>query len=146
MASIDPAVGDGSQLTVVALSAVLLGFSAATQDIVIDAYRIETASVKFQPMMASIYMGGYRVGMIVAGAGALYLASYFGSSMENYSYQAWSKTYYFMACFALVGIVTTLVIREPKLDRVDDGYSSNDYIRFFGVVCLCCSRSRMGFQ
>ncbi len=53
-----------------ALAAVMLGFSSATQDIVIDAYRIESASVDLQAMMASAYIGGYRVGMLVAGAGA----------------------------------------------------------------------------
>lgn len=136
MGSVNPAATDGSQLTLIALGAVLLGFSAATQDIVIDAYRIETANVTFQPMMASIYMGGYRIGMIVSGAGALYLASYFGSSMENYNYQAWSKTYYAMALFAVVGIVTTLVIREPELKRPEDNYAGSDYLRFLAMfIC-----------
>ena len=60
-----------------ALAAVLLGFSAATQDIVIDAFRIESADEKFQALMSSGYIAGYRIGMLVAGAGALYLASFF---------------------------------------------------------------------
>ena len=62
-----------------AFAAVLLGFSSATQDVVIDAYRIESAKSDLQALMSSTYIAGYRIGMIVAGAGALYLASYFGS-------------------------------------------------------------------
>lgn len=69
MALTDPASGH-HPLTIMALAAVMLGFSSATQDIVIDAYRIESASVDLQAMMASAYIGGYRVGMLVAGAGA----------------------------------------------------------------------------
>ena len=71
MALIDPAT---DQLTAMAMAAVLLGFSAATQDIVIDAFRIESADEKFQALMSSGYIAGYRIGMLVAGAGALYLA------------------------------------------------------------------------
>ena len=66
MAFTDPASGR-HPLTIMALAAVMLGFSSATQDIVIDAYRIESASVDLQAMMASAYIGGYRVGMLVAG-------------------------------------------------------------------------------
>jgi len=58
-----------------AIGAILLGFSAATQDIVIDAYRIELAEVELQTILASTYNAGYRIGMIAAGAGALFLAA-----------------------------------------------------------------------
>ena len=68
MALIDPAQGQTS-LTMMALAAVLLGFSSATQDIVIDAYRIESADVSLQALMSSTYIAGYRIGMLVAGAG-----------------------------------------------------------------------------
>ncbi|MDZ7833387.1 MAG: MFS transporter [Desulfobacterales bacterium] len=52
---------------IMALAAVMLGFSAATQDIVIDAYRIESAGSELQAMMASAYIAGYRIGMLAAG-------------------------------------------------------------------------------
>jgi PAT family beta-lactamase induction signal transducer AmpG len=84
-------------LTFMALAAVMLGFSSATQDIVIDAYRIESAADDLQAMMASTYIAGYRIAMLVAGAGALYLASYFGSEKGAYSYHAWQTTYIIMA-------------------------------------------------
>ena len=58
------------------------GFSAATQDIVIDAYRIELAETEMQTVLASTYNAGYRIGMIVAGAGALFLAAHLGTAKE----------------------------------------------------------------
>ncbi len=112
MALQDPSSG-GSSLTYMAVAAVLLGFSSATQDIVIDAYRIESAEIKLQALMSSTYIAGYRIGMLVAGAGALYLASWFGSTSGEYLYTAWKFTYFAMAAFMLIGIVTTLLIPEP---------------------------------
>ncbi len=113
MAMTDPSKGE-SALTLMALFAVLLGFSSATQDIVIDAYRIEAAEERMQAMLASAYIAGYRVGMIVAGAGALYLAAYWGSTAEAYSYDAWQKTYLSMAAVMAIGILTTLLMPEPQ--------------------------------
>ena len=92
MAMIDPAA-DPENLTVMALAAVFLGFSSATQDIVIDAYRIESAESELQAMMSSSYIAGYRIAMIVAGAGALFLASYFGTEAGAYRYAAWRSTW-----------------------------------------------------
>ena len=113
MASIDPQQSDSS-LTLMALAAVMLGFSSATQDIVIDAYRIESAESELQAMMSSTYIVGYRLAMLTAGAGSLYLAQGFGSSSEIYNYQAWQYTYSLMAAMMIVGVVTTLVISEPQ--------------------------------
>ena len=91
MALINPAVSH-SQLTTMAWAAVLLGFSSATQDIVIDAYRIECAEEELQAMLSATYIAGYRIGMLVAGAGSLALAAYMGTSVEHYSYTAWRIT------------------------------------------------------
>ncbi len=113
MGLIDPAGGQTS-LTFMAMAATLLGFSSATQDIVIDAYRIESADTSLQAMMSTTYIAGYRVGMLVAGAGALWLASAFGSTHGAYQYQAWQWSYGMMALVMLVGVVTTLVISEPE--------------------------------
>ena len=85
MAFSDPSLGQ-SYLYQMAVGAVLLGFSAATQDIVIDAYRIELAETEMQTVLASTYNAGYRIGMIVAGAGALFLAASLGTSKGNYIY------------------------------------------------------------
>jgi PAT family beta-lactamase induction signal transducer AmpG len=130
MASIDPAA-DQSSLTLMALAAVLLGFSSATQDIVIDAYRIESAEVELQAMMSATYIAGYRVGMLAAGAGSLYLADWFGTSGEAYHYQAWQWTYCAMALAMLVGVATTLVIDEPQRAGVESVTGNRgDYARF----------------
>ncbi len=123
MASIDPQAGDAS-LKLMALAAVMLGFSAATQDIVIDAYRIESAKVELQAMMSATYIVGYRLAMMLTGAGSLYLAQGLGSTKENYVYEAWQGTYSFMALAMLVGVITTLVISEPLVDRKKEAHES----------------------
>ena len=123
---------DTSSLTIMALAAVALGFSSATQDIVIDAYRIDSAGDELQALMSSTYIAGYRIGMIIAGAGALYLAQYFGSSKEIYNYEAWRNTYFAMAAVMLIGVATTLVIREPsERGETKSTHSVQDHVRFF---------------
>ncbi len=130
MGSTDPAAGD-QPLLLMALAALLLGFSSATQDIVIDAYRIESAPLDLQALMSSTYIAGYRIGMLAAGAGALFLAEGLGSSMQHYSYPAWQWTYYAMACLMLIGIATTLYIDEPVVNREQEGdFGSRDYAGF----------------
>jgi len=130
MASINPQASESS-LTLMALAAVLLGFSSATQDIVIDAYRIESAEAELQAMMSATYIVGYRLAMLVTGAGSLYLAEGFGSTSKDYNYQAWQSTYSIMALAMMVGIVTTLVIREPERNQSKSYLeSTGGYARF----------------
>ncbi len=135
----NPAEGPSS-LFLMALAAVLLGFSSATQDIVIDAYRIESAEAELQAMMASTYIAGYRIAMIVSGAGALYLASVFGSSRGAYLYSAWQWTYAAMAGVMLVGVATTLIISErPPRGAVSYTYPTRDYVGFLGLFLVCAA-------
>jgi PAT family beta-lactamase induction signal transducer AmpG len=135
MSSVDPQAGvDG--LEVMAIGAVLLGFSSATQDIVIDAYRIESADKNMQSMLSATYIAGYRIGMLVAGAGGLFLANYFGSTKELYSFSAWSNTYLIMIMVMMVGVLTTLLIKEPALNRNNKEYSTKDYVRFFVLFLM----------
>lgn len=135
MAFSDPALGQ-SYIYQMAVGAVLLGFSAATQDIVIDAYRIELAETEMQTVLASTYNAGYRIGMIIAGAGALFLAASLGTAKGNYIYDAWKYTYLTMAAVMLVGIITTLIIREPIVNRVDKHYKNIDYYRLVFVFII----------
>ena len=133
MALIDPSNGQTS-LTWMALAAVLLGFSSATQDIVIDAYRIESAETSLQAMLSSTYIAGYRIGMLVAGAGALFLASAFGSAKDAYDYQAWQWSYFIMAAAMLVGVFTTLAIPEPAPNRIRmASRTTRDYVGFLAM-------------
>lgn len=139
MACTDPASGH-HPLTTMALAAVMLGFSSATQDIVIDAYRIESASVDLQAMMASAYIGGYRVGMLVAGAGALVLAEWFGSTKGGYRFEAWQATYLIMAGMMAVGIVTALAIDEPVSEHNPAGaYGSKTYLAGLALFGLAAA-------
>lgn len=100
MAMTDPQ----SQLTQLALLALLVAFGSSTQDISIDAWRIEAVDNELQGAMAATYVLGYRVALLVAGAGALYLAEF----------HSWPFAYLAMAALMGTGIVTTLVIREPQ--------------------------------
>ena len=92
----------------IAIGALFLAFCSATQDISIDAWRIESASVDMQGAMAAAYQLGYRAALITGGAGALGIAQGYG----------WATSYTVMALLAGVGIVTTLLVREPQVDRV----------------------------
>jgi len=132
MALTNPAAGQ-SALYQMAFGAVLLGFSAATQDIVIDAYRIELAGTELQTVLASTYNAGYRIGMIIAGAGALFLAAKLGTAKGNYIYDAWKYTYLAMAAVMCIGVITTLNIREPNVDRIYKEYKKTDYYRLVAV-------------
>lgn len=93
-----------SQLTQIAIFALLVAFSSAIQDISIDAYRIEAINRDYQGAMAAAYVFGYRLALLVAGAGAFYIAAY----------SNWSIAYFVMASLMLVGIISTLIIDEPE--------------------------------
>ena len=125
-------------LELMATFAIFLGFSSATQDIVIDAYRIEAVNVNVQGLMSSSYIAGYRLGMLVAGAGALELVSFFEAS-QGYSFAAWSRTYFVMACLMIVGIITTICIKEPKFKHPigSEGLEARDQFRF--LMCFMLS-------
>jgi len=132
MALTDPA-GGPQALTAMALFAVMLGFMSATQDIVIDAYRIEIARPEQQGLLSSAYIAGYRVGMIVAGAGALFLAAHWGSVKGGYQYQAWQWTYLVMAATMGVGLLTTLCTPEPAVSARVERQPSAAHARLLAV-------------
>ena len=96
-------------LWLVALWAILAAFGSATQDIAVDAYRIEAVSRDRQGAMAASYVFGYRVALLAAGAGALHIAA----SAD------WSMAYGAMAALMGVGMLTTLIIREPEVVAID---------------------------
>ena len=95
--------------------ALIVAFSSATQDIALDAYRIEATDESLQGATAATYQLGYRIAILAAGAGALYIAE-FGS---------WPLAYRAMAALGLVGIVTTLWIAEPEA-RVAEGTAERE--------------------
>ncbi len=113
-AIIGMAMSDPQQnLTLFAICALVVAYSSATQDIVIDAFRIESAPEKFQAAMAAAYMTGYRLAMIMAGAGSLAIAA-LASDSQAYQLSAWSTSYFVMAACMSVGIISTFIAQEPE--------------------------------
>ena len=92
-------------LILTAFWAVALAFSSATQDIIVDAFRIEMLEEEEQGGGAANFVNGYRVGMLAAGAGALILADIYG----------WFLAYASMAGLMLIGMVVTIWLPEPKI-------------------------------
>ena len=105
-------------LLLMAIIIVCIGFCSATQDAMVDTYRIESAPQELQSAMSGIYIVGYRSGMIVAGAGSLFLASFFGGDEQSYNASAWQKTYIVMAALQSIGIICTLMSPEPVSKRI----------------------------
>ena len=105
MAFADPAANPERM----AFYAIFTALFAATQDIAVDAWRIEATGVEMQGAMAAAYQTGYQVALISTKAGALFSAAAFG----------WTAAYCFTASLMLVGIVTTFCISEPaaSIDR-----------------------------
>lgn len=101
LSGVDPANAIGA----FALVAIAVAFSSATQDLALDAYRIEIADGDMQALLAASYQYGYRVSLILGGAGALYIAEY-GS---------WPLAYKSMAACMAIGIATTLYCKEPAV-------------------------------
>ena len=99
-----------------ALFALMVAFASATQDIVIDAFRIESAPEKMQAALAAAYQVGYRSAMIVATAGALTIAAWVEPGNNEYNLLAWQTSYLVMAGLMSVGILTTLFSKEPQVD------------------------------
>ena len=99
LAGVDPA----QNIEAFALVAFAVAFASATQDIVIDAYRIESADDRMQGVLAAAYQYGYRISLLISMAGALYLAEF----------ATWSLTYTAMAGCMVIGVATTLWCREP---------------------------------
>lgn len=109
MAITDPAL----DLWTMAFFAVIVAFGSATQDIVIDAYRIESAEKNLQAALVATYMLGYRLAMVLATAGVLTIATWFTVNEGVYDQYPWQMAYLIMAGCMGIGIITTLVISEP---------------------------------
>ena len=105
-------------VTALARLALLVAFASATQDIVLDAFRIESATADRQAILAANYQTGYRLAMICAGAGVLSLVAWIEKRYlpagTGYHNQGWMIGYLAMAALMLVGVVTVLFSREPQ--------------------------------
>ncbi len=94
--------------------ALLVAFGSATQDIALDAFRIESADSSRQAALAAAYQTGYRLAMIWAGAGVLWVAARAEvAGAASYQHAAWQTAYLVMAASMAVGVVTVLLSPEP---------------------------------
>ena len=94
--------------------ALLVAFASATQDIALDAYRIESSEVNAQAALAASYQTGYRLAMIWAGAGVLWIAARAqGADASGYAHAAWQTAYLAMALSMSLGMLTVLFSPEP---------------------------------
>ena len=110
MAVNDPSAG----LRPMIWCALLVAFGSATQDIALDAFRIESAETRKQAALAAAYQTGYRLAMIWAGAGVLWVAAWAEvSGASGYQNGAWKTAYLVMAGSMAVGVLTVLLSPEP---------------------------------
>ena len=121
-------------LILTAIGSVLVAFSSASQDIIIDAYRIESAPQNMQGALSSMYIAGYRIAMLVAGAGSLLLASHLG--VDIYNSDVWKTVYLTMAFLMVIGVLTTIYSPEPNIKRKISLLSFNDQLRFLITFVL----------
>ncbi len=97
---------------IVALGALFVATASATQDIVIDAFRVESLPESEQAAGLAAYIAAYRIGALVAGAGALLLVTHL-RTLQLGDRAAWSACYAIMAVLILIGMAATLLAREP---------------------------------
>ncbi|BEI34438.1 AmpG family muropeptide MFS transporter [Polynucleobacter sp. HIN5] len=123
------AMNDPKQdLQVIIWFALLVAFASATQDIALDAFRIESAKAEYQAALAASYQTGYRLAMIWAGAGALWLAARAEESTSLYFANAWQFAYLMMALSMGVGVITTLLSPEPQIVQLPKARSAGEWL------------------
>lgn len=131
-----------SQLDVVVWCALAVAFASATQDIALDAFRIESADARRQGALAATYQTGYRLAMIWAGAGVLWLAARAevapavaavtqaaAAPGALYQQAAWTTAYLVMAASMAVGVVTVLFSREPARVELPPARNLAEWLR-----------------
>ena len=126
MALTDPRVA----LTPVVWCALAVAFGSATQDIALDAYRIESADTQRQAALAAAYQTGYRIAMIWAGAGALWIAARAEvPGVTTYQQGAWQTAYLVMAASMLLGVATVLMSPEPVARALKPSRNAAEWLR-----------------
>ncbi len=126
MALLDPQ----QALEPVVWCALVVAFGSATQDIALDAYRIESADPQHQAALAACYQTGYRLAMIWAGAGVLWVAARAAGSHDNsYLHSAWQTAYLVMAASMSLGLVTVLLSPEPAKREMAPARNAAEWLR-----------------
>ena len=112
--------------------ALLTAFGSATQDIALDAFRIESAQARLQAVLAASYQTGYRLAMIWAGAGVFWIAAKAEASglpAGTYQDQAWAVAYVAMALSMAVGMVTVLFSKEPAPVALPPAHNLREWLQ-----------------
>jgi PAT family beta-lactamase induction signal transducer AmpG len=110
--------------------ALAIAFGSATQDIALDAYRIESADTDRQAALAAAYQTGYRIAMIWAGAGALWIAARAEvTGVLGYQQSAWQTAYWVMAASMLLGVGTVLLSPEPTIRLIPPARNAADWLK-----------------
>ena len=112
--------------------ALLTAFGSATQDIALDAFRIESAQARLQAVLAASYQTGYRLAMIWAGAGVFWIAAKAETSglpAGTYQDPAWVVAYVAMALSMAVGMVTVLGSKEPAHVELPPAHNLREWLQ-----------------
>jgi PAT family beta-lactamase induction signal transducer AmpG len=126
MAVLDPQVA----LEPVVWCALVVAFASATQDIALDAFRIESADAQHQAALAATYQTGYRLAMIWAGAGVLWVAARAAGADETaYVHTAWQTAYLVMAGSMSLGVLTVLLSPEPAPRQIPPARNAAEWLR-----------------
>ncbi|VWX58829.1 AmpG family muropeptide MFS transporter [Burkholderiales bacterium 8X] len=143
MAWLDPRAG----LEPMVWCALLVAFGSATQDIALDAFRIESAANRKQAALAAAYQTGYRVAMIWAGAGVLWIAAWAEvEGTAGYQNTVWKIAYLAMAASMLVGILTVLFSPEPVRAELAKARNAAEWLRSTLVEPFADFFRRHGWQ
>jgi PAT family beta-lactamase induction signal transducer AmpG len=129
-----------SNLEPVVWCALLVAFGSATQDIALDAFRIESADTQHQAALAATYQTGYRLAMIWAGAGVLWVAARASiapiapiapaDAIANvYQHLAWQTAYWVMAASMSVGLLTVLFSSEPAAIELPPARNAKEWLQ-----------------
>jgi PAT family beta-lactamase induction signal transducer AmpG len=114
---------------IVAAGAFLVATASATQDIIVDAFRVESLNESEQAAGMASYVAAYRIGMLASTAGALFLVSGFESGFGFDRHAAWSAGYTVMAALVLIGVATTLFAAEPEKSASADAAHGRENAR-----------------
>ncbi|MGJ7486303.1 AmpG family muropeptide MFS transporter [Variovorax sp. LT2P21] len=126
MAMADPRGG----LAPLVWCALLVAFGSATQDIALDAFRIESAETRKQAALAAAYQTGYRLAMIWAGAGVLSIAAWTEiTGASGYQNAGWKAAYLVMAASMAVGVVTVLLSSEPAQQLMPRARNAAEWLK-----------------
>ncbi len=117
--------------------ALLVAFGSATQDIALDAFRIESADTQRQAALAATYQTGYRLAMIWAGAGVLWVAARASvvpvasaDAVANvYQHLSWQTAYWVMAASMSVGLLTVLFSAEPVAIKLPPARNAKEWLQ-----------------